>query len=62
MTTFINGVNVHKLDIGKHPDMFGLQLTHRSRVFPECELNFSFVVSKCMGIRASQPDFFGGVF
>lgn len=59
MTTFINGVNVHKHDIGKHPDMFGLQLTHRSRVFPECELNFLFVVSKGLGIRASQRAFFG---
>lgn len=61
MTTFINGVNVHKHDIGKHPDMFGLQLIHRSRVFPECELNFSFVNTKAYTFHASQPAFFGGV-
>ena len=37
------------------------RVRHRGPAIPECELNFSFVVSKGMGIRASQPDFFGGV-
>lgn len=38
------------------------RVRHRGPAIPECELNFSFVNTKAYTFRASEPDFFGGVF
>ena len=58
---YLNGVNTTVGYSGMMANSLVRKQTHRFGQIPECELNFSFVVSKGMGIRASQPDFFGGV-
>lgn len=58
---YLNGVNSTVGYSGSLANSLSSTQTHRTGQIPECELNFSFVVSKGMGIRASQPAFFGGV-
>lgn len=51
---YLNGVKNNVGNSGNCPTCFSRMNTHRLGQIPECELNFSFVVSKGMGIRASD--------